>query len=181
VRVHKITNKGQNPVQIHATQGGFAIQGRGAERGEVLPALADESDLNTTKDSPFLEGTLENDDGVLICSDAGVSGIKAVCLDIAYGGEHGLLEMQKGELLKPDANTNLMWQRTLIPTLKLKTKIIPRGESVVFSSAVFAMSSTSNSNAFGGRGSHVAQLWRDLPIVVKQRSENRDCILIDEI
>jgi hypothetical protein len=124
---------------------------------------------------------METDDGVLVCSNAGASGIKTVPLDSSFGGDGDLAELQKGELLKPDANTNLMWQRTLIPTLRLKTKVISQDESVVFGSAVFAMSSIPDSEGLGGNGLHITELWRDLPVLVGQRSGDKDCIWIDEI
>lgn len=120
VRMHEIYNKGTQDISMQAVQGGFAIQGRGHKLGETLPVFTEIPTLARNKfatNHSFQEGTLQIEDGALVCSNAGSSGIRA----ITTNGK--VIAEMAPEVLKPDANTNLIWQRTLIPTLKLKTII----------------------------------------------------------
>ena len=68
----------------------------------------------------------------------------------------------QSETLKPDANTNLMCQRTLIPTIKLKAT--PSSQTVTFGSAVFALSRTTDREKRYA-GLDIARLWNDVPVV----------------
>ncbi|CAO2655750.1 Nn.00g045530.m01.CDS01 [Neocucurbitaria sp. VM-36] len=165
VRWHKITNKGSSNVNIIAVQGGFAIQGREHELGQPLPACTDVHSLlggDARQSHGFPEGTLQTGDGSLICSNAGASGIRSINIDPGIHGDAPSIEGMQPEVLKPDANTNLMWQRTLIPTIKLEMH--STSQTVEFGSAVFALSRTKDIEDRYGR-LDVAKLWNDVPIV----------------
>ncbi|KAH7384536.1 hypothetical protein BKA66DRAFT_80195 [Pyrenochaeta sp. MPI-SDFR-AT-0127] len=168
VRWHTVTNNGPNDVKIHVVQGGFAIQGRGQKFGEVLPAFTDVGGLTTNKyqdGNNFPEGTLHTNDGVLICSNAGASGIRSIEVNSSSISE------TQPEALKPDANTNLIWQRTLIPTIKLETKSSSR--TATFGSAVFALARTKDREA-QYVSLDIKKLWDDIPILHTEKGLKDD-------
>ena len=111
VRVHRIRSE---RLELQAVEGGFAIDGRRKVDGRRIP---------TTHDGVEAEVALEGPDCALVVSSAGASGI----VDLAGSG--------KGEVMKLDPNTNLITQRTLLPTVHYEF----RGE-VVLASAVFGVS-----------------------------------------
>jgi hypothetical protein len=164
IRVHEITSTNENHHStILATQGGFAIQGRKAETGGVLPSIgADE--IFPKGDTSFIEGTLQSSTGALVCSNAGASGIKPL---------HGFLKdtlsssmlTELPEILKPDANTNLIWQRTLIPTLQSESQPLTHRNSVTLVTGVFGIG-----RCKGGEAAYdeldIRARWEDAPVVV---------------
>lgn len=172
VRWHRITNKGSSAIKINAVQGGFAIQGRGDRLGENLPVLTNWNDFSTVKNEnshAFPEGILQSDDGVLICSNAGASGIRL--LDTSgtkFKDGHPKVATQP-EVLKPDANTNLIWQRTLIPTIKVETAA--SSETVSFGCAVFALARTKDREETYAE-LDIAKLWDDVPALSVGREQN---------
>jgi hypothetical protein len=163
VRSHQIRSRDPNNRTIHCVQGGFAIQGRGENLGEVLPSLADTTSLTATQESgSFHEGVLETSHGALICSDAGASGIRAIdILRPMKIGEPISKEGHTAAILKPDANTNLIWQRTLIPTIK--SEVVP-DKNCFLVSAVFALARTSDREERYS-SIDVGKLWEDVPVV----------------
>lgn len=167
IRWHNITNTGPEDVQLQAVQGGFAIQGRGKTRGEVLPFLTSASELeasNLNEEIPFPEGALTQDGiSALVVSSAGASGIRTLS---AYSEQASMVE-QQAQVLKPDANTNLIWQRTLIPTVNVQAEAkssVSREEAVQFGCAVFALGLTED-RAERYAGLDVEKLWSDVPVV----------------
>jgi hypothetical protein len=160
IRSHQIRNKGSSAIQIESVQGGFAINGRGASLGEALPTNETLESLVVERTRSFAEGTLETHDGALICSTAGASGIRAIDVRRPQGlGPRNVIENRQGEILKPDANTNLMWQRTLIPTIK--TGFTAQNSDFLVS-AVFALARTSDREE---RYVDIGKLWDDVPVI----------------
>lgn len=163
VRYSRVENRGTIPVSLNVSQGGFAIQGRGATKGEVLPDFPDTRSIEAEGDTQFAEGTLQSQDGALICSDAGASGIRSITLRNNAGNEHSPEDVTStGQVLKPDANTNLMWQRTLIPTIRSESKTIKQGDCVYLLSAVFAVARTSDRIGHY-QALNLQKLWDDVP------------------
>jgi hypothetical protein len=163
VRVHEIKSRDLNEKTIHCVQGGFAIQGRGEKLGEVLPILTDAESL-ATKHEPgsFPEGVLETLNGALICSNAGASGIRAVHLLRPLQISSSISKDKNiAKILKPDANTNLMWQRTLIPTVQ--SEVVPNKSNYLVS-AVFALARTSDREE-GYASTEIGKLWEDVPVI----------------
>jgi hypothetical protein len=169
IRVHKITNTGgSGKLSISATTGGFAIHGRGAKFGEVLPLFSSEEELSTYQERTLLEGTLEAKDGALICSNAGVSGIKSLEV-LGQQSSSYTREIIRAEVLKSDANTNLMWQRTLIPTLILESEELPGDGSIFLVSGVFAMGRDERSQS---TLQGAITKWKDAPCVMLDRKKS---------
>ncbi|KAH8725050.1 hypothetical protein GQ44DRAFT_681997 [Phaeosphaeriaceae sp. PMI808] len=162
VRVHQIINKGLNETRIRSIQGGFAIQGRGAKLGEVLPTMTDTTGLAARDIGSFPEGTHQVTGGALVCSNAGASGVRAIEIIQSQGLNSNIPNgTGQSEILKPDANTNLMHQRTLIPIIRSE---IDLQKDKFLASAVFALARTSDRV---GRysGLHIDKLWEDVPVV----------------
>ncbi|KAH9864318.1 hypothetical protein J1614_010252 [Plenodomus biglobosus] len=177
-------------VEISAVQGGFAIQGRGWARGENLPEFDSVRELVGGKSrTGFPEGTVlsaargsgganananANADAVLICSGAGASGIRQLhttsssssSSSAAPAPPHPAHPFQ-ATVLKPDANTNLIWQRTLIPTVQFEL-----GDAVqeaVITTGVFALARTADREARYDGGLDLEGLWGDVPVLGKAR------------
>lgn len=162
VRVHEISNRGFSEIPIQSVQGGFAIHGRGAELGEVLRSQQHVSKLVARDAESFVEGILQTHDGALVCSSAGASGIRATDLIRPQdAGLRYLKETQRAEILKPDANTNLIWQRTLIPTV---TSSFISQKSDFLTSAVFSLARTSDREQRYS-SLDIAALWEDVPVL----------------
>ncbi|KAF2269999.1 hypothetical protein CC78DRAFT_507576 [Lojkania enalia] len=161
IRVHKVT--GTYTSNLLAVEGGFAIQGRKAKAGEVLPSFAKEVDIFSSRDQQVVEGTLQNLKGALVCSNAGFSGIKILKIL-----NNSAIKTQSvdvvGEILKPDANTNLIWQRTLIPTVKRSIMPTTGGEGQLFATGIFAMKRDATSPESCDRR-NVKALWEDAPVI----------------
>lgn len=178
IRWHKVFVKEEvRNFGLTAVQGGFAVQGRGHKFGEVLPAFKDVQDLwdETAKNGQgFPEGTFQTESSALVCSNAGASGIRN--LDFSTPGtERGLVAREDpvsiGEVLKPDANTNLMWQRTLIPTIKVETS--KKERTAIFGCAVFALARTTE-RAEQYSKLDIARLWADPPRVSATESSQEE-------
>ncbi|KAF1957219.1 hypothetical protein CC80DRAFT_593193 [Byssothecium circinans] len=158
IRTHKIINKGSWNIDIQGVQGGFAIQGRGEKRGEVLPTFSSAADLSASESRNFSEGTLESYTGALVCSNAGASGIRHLS---SAGSSVGMVE---AKVLKPDANTNLMWQRTLIPTVNLHISKLLAGAEVTVTAGVFSITRKQDLEDKYDPAS-VGAKWDDAPII----------------
>lgn len=165
MRITSISNFGRTPVALNVAEGGFAIQGRGSVKGEPLPELAANAIVVRDTGVSFAEGTLETSDGALICSSAGTSGIKSVDLrnftdDLTVPKSWA----STGQIIKPDANTNLIWQRTLIPTIRSESTALDPGDEARFVSAVFAAARKSDSTSLYDK-LNLQRLWDDIPIL----------------
>ncbi|KAJ8113195.1 hypothetical protein OPT61_g4618 [Boeremia exigua] len=168
VRHTSIRNFGAFPVTLNISEGGFAIQGRGSEKGEALLSLEESVKLTAGNALSFLEATSEFQNGALICSDAGASGIRAITLrKAAEDGQRPQDVTASGQILKPDANTNLMWQRTLIPTIRTETREIGPGDNIQIASAVFSVARTSD-RIERYKALDLNKLWNDFPVVHAQ-------------
>ncbi|TEB18319.1 hypothetical protein FA13DRAFT_1767672 [Coprinellus micaceus] len=91
VRVHRI--KTGRP--LISAEGGFAIYGQGKDGRALNPSTGNE------------EGTLEDGSTARATSKAGVVGIAGIEKD----------SKRTGKAMRADANTNIIWPRTVLPTL----------------------------------------------------------------
>lgn len=155
VRIHRVR---VNSVlrSLHTVEGGFASPGRCSWDGSRLPEIT--GTLNADMDIGSSEGILETSDSVLMLSVVGASGLSSLM------GTESASYSTKAQALKPDANTNLVHQRTLIPVIARDVdRDIQAGEEFVFATRVFAISATANCNRRVG-GNLVAR-WADRPQV----------------
>jgi hypothetical protein len=175
LRWHRVTNAGSGAVKMQAVEGGFAIQGRGDRCGEVLPVYANSAELSRAagrSEVSFPEGTATTQNATLICSNTGASGIAI----LNPYSENYQSRVTNAEVLKPDANTNLMWQRTLIPTIRRELHVAPSttGQpSCEFGSAVFALARTVDREERYAGLDH-GDLWNDVPVLDRGVGELED-------
>jgi hypothetical protein len=115
----------------------------------------------------------ETSDSILMLSKAGASGLAS-----QHGTDTGKYST-KAQALKPDANTNLAYQRTLIPVIARDVeRDIQAGEEFVFITRVFAISATANCNRRVSVS--LEDRWADRPLVLLSGSdEQHDCIILD--
>lgn len=166
IRVHKILIRSEVCIGIDAVEGGFAIYGRQSSDGLPIPPRA-LTDLTGLEDfNGPIEATSTDSKGCVVCSVDGVSGIRK--LGPRFGDpQYGSLMCQTtGSLLKPDSNTNLMRQRTVIPTLQ---SIIPPSDSseprtYYLASAIFALDTNK---------SELIKFWNDVPVLHLGMAEDK--------
>lgn len=146
LRVHRTLDT------LHAIEGGFANSGRKYSDGrnlstaEVVPEHA----------RPGWEGVVVSKNATLVASRIGASGV--------------MMQPLQGEgvtstcyALKPDSNTNLACQRTLIPVAEhgVTTRLEP-GKTLRLTESIFAVSWEANGRAKVPPGL-LKQRWEDVP------------------
>ncbi|KAF6827575.1 hypothetical protein CMUS01_08943, partial [Colletotrichum musicola] len=155
VRIHRIKPRVRVET-LRMVEGGFAILGRKRDGAPLLEFK------NVNEETEVVLGETEGVFRImmssLVCSSAGASGIVA-------GSTIGWPCAQRGGVLKPDANTNLACQRTLIPIITRNMPSgLPENSELVVVYPIFAMSTTAN----GGRAVPLRGLkerWLDVPNV----------------
>ncbi|KAG4439698.1 hypothetical protein IFR05_004835 [Cadophora sp. M221] len=173
VRIHKIT--GNTRYSIQCVDAGFAISSQSSNDGN-LPQLNSELVLNTSdedkgKNNVSEEGYWQSDADCLVLSDAGASGICDFTDRIKLmipGSQWTGTTLSKASILKPDANTNLIAQRTLIPTVHLEMGNLEgpgegkdtetEKERRFFATGVFAVAASAGLSLVD-----VQRMWQDRP------------------
>ena len=135
LRVHKI----ETGRDLMSAEGGFAIKGTNSRNGRVLTPLQS----NQTEERQQEEGTLSTPTSAAIVSRAGVSGV----LDLSPSSSSGA--KRAGGVLHPEANSNLIEARTLVPVLQGDLKA---GETRWFVAGVFGVPAAAVAAAGGGGG-----------------------------
>ena len=115
MRIHSV----KTGRDLMTAEGGFAIAGMKQKDGRMLTAIS--------ADSPD-EGTEAKDDGCIIVSRAGASGVA----ELLFGA-------RKGGVCNVDANSNLIEPRTLLPILQADLKA---GSETWYATAAFAIPSS---------------------------------------
>ncbi|KAI8653999.1 hypothetical protein NCS56_01355700 [Fusarium sp. Ph1] len=152
VRIHRI-QASKGAASIHTVEGGFAIYGRKTADGTNLSA----ADLADDAVPGQFEGVVSTDDSTLIASQDGVSGI---VVETIIGSEQAIVS---SSALKPDANTNLVRQRTLIPTASVSVpQRLLEGTEIFIMTSVFAISTRSDREWESG-GVSLKQRWLNRP------------------
>jgi len=153
IRVHRLPQT-RHPLQ--AVEGGFAIYGRRqSDRRQVpkLDFLPDDAEVGQT------QGTLQTDDSVLVLSEAGACGVVG-CLVSGAGGALTAFP------LKPNANTNITYQSTLIPVVQYSLAGTPSSrDEVVLVTMVFAISAEANGGS-KAMAKSLKERWLDRPRVL---------------
>ncbi|KAL4811344.1 hypothetical protein BDV18DRAFT_155950 [Aspergillus unguis] len=147
-RIHRIRlADGVRLRSLHLVEGGFAISRvpRADSGDRVLPVIQ-EGEL-----SGVHEGSVQTDTGALVVSEAGASGVVATARVMA-GGSVSVTH----EVMKPDSNTNIMAQRTLLPVVRVE--VFDLDTEIELVTHVFAIA--------GGKlttDGHVLNRWLDVP------------------
>ncbi|KAH8692328.1 hypothetical protein BGW36DRAFT_327005 [Talaromyces proteolyticus] len=167
IRIHRIRVNGSSTLpSLHLVEGGFAISRVPASELRNLPEVSenDESFFNTILGKS--EGVYSSQNSTLVLSPAGASGIRgsasAVAGNVSISTEH--------EAMKPDSNTNIAAQRTLIPVTSHEVFEVGSESEIELVTSVFAV------QADAAQSSNVRSLrdrWIDFPKVVME-GENLD-------
>ncbi|KAI8661125.1 hypothetical protein NCS55_00981700 [Fusarium keratoplasticum] len=150
IRIHRVSGHLKSGKAFTA-EGGFAIHGRHQKDTLELRQL-DSADLLTGCDLGEVEGVLQDERSVLILSEQGASGITT-----------NVLAGTTVSPLKPEPNTNLMRQRTLIPTIEHTIDGSESGE-IILVTKVFAISREAN-GGWKNQGASLRERWLDEPVI----------------
>ncbi|KAL4965806.1 glycoside hydrolase family 154 protein [Aspergillus stella-maris] len=165
VRVHRVRvdkSKGVRLDSLHSVEGGFAISRVPREKGtRVLPFVKDEDDAALwDREGMYLSRTR-----ALVISHAGVSGILSAVTRRPLGsGQSGPVALEH-EALKPDSNTNLMAQRSLIPVAKGEVFDIGSDEEIEIVTRVFAVTGKDKGGSGSTNKRPLRERWLDAPKV----------------
>ncbi|KAF7546541.1 hypothetical protein G7046_g9270 [Stylonectria norvegica] len=154
VRVHRIRINIERLNTLHLAEGGFAIDGRCKKGG--MPLRASEQDPDSLASIGETEAVFRGNLATLIASKAGVSGLS---VDAVQNKTVAAVV----SAFQPEANTNIMAPRTLIPLAEYEAKGLKQGDELVLVTKVFAVSATA-SESVGGRRD-LASSWLDRPVV----------------
>jgi hypothetical protein len=155
VRIHRIRVH-HDARTLHTVEGGFALLGRRKADGMPLPNL---QELPSDAELGNTECTVQTAESALVISSAGASGI--VTTDVEGRGRGASLSY----ILKPDSNTNLACQRTLIPVSSHNVSGgLAVGDELVLTTSVFAISTTANGGWQNG-GRFLKDRWQDVPTI----------------
>jgi hypothetical protein len=153
VRIHQITVLGRIG-KLFTAEGGFAVHGRHRKDTLGLRSICP-VDLDHECDVGVSEGILELEDdntrSILILSEQGASGI------VTNRSDFGQVSA-----LKPEPNTNLMRQRTLVPLIEHEVANIDPGRRLTLVTKVFAISRDANGGWKKG-GKSLRDRWLDQP------------------
>ncbi|KAM0327797.1 hypothetical protein ACHAPQ_007354 [Fusarium lateritium] len=153
VRMHRIRCHAAIP-SLHTVEGGFAIYGRRNTDGMNLPAVEIPTDATPGR----FEGTFSDGNSTIISSKDGCSGIVTDALL-----DRKTLEVES-VALKPDSNTNIVRQRTLIPTTFVGVAGgLQAGQEVWLRTSVFATSTLVNQGVQRTGGTDLYQRWSNRP------------------
>ena len=167
VRIHTVRKRENSKAASHqfsTVEGGFAVPCR-CEDGTALPILSESSFENEHEN--VVNGVLDDETSSLILSTAGISGIVQLSTSTSSASV-------KGEALKPDSNTNLMFQRSIIPTVKQRYLFEEGEEEMRSVIAVFVISRKHVELS----GKEIWKLWEDKPVV---RLDGSGSKIVDEI
>ena len=153
VRIHRIRAH-ESLRTLHTVEGGFAIPARRRSDGRNLPSMdevPDDAELGC-------EGVVESGVSTLVLSRAGASGVvgEIICDKV---------QVRAGSsALKPDSNTNLACQRTLMPVVEHDVQGMEAGTEVVLIGYYFAMSTAAN-GGWQSKGHSLKRRWLDRPSI----------------
>lgn len=167
VRIHKLTWKTrQMNATVDLVDAGFAISSQGA-KGGVLPHLDGElrhHDASKREHGCGVaqEGVWEGAAACLILSDAGASGVADLSgnnQEVSLTNVEGAKHSRRGYILQPDANTNLVAQRTLIPTIYHNFDVSDQDSGDVgFVIGIFAVAASAGLDPV-----RIREMWQNKP------------------
>ncbi|KAL4933795.1 DUF2264 domain-containing protein [Aspergillus undulatus] len=172
-RVHwvRLEKPGERLDRLDVVESGFAISRVPRAKGNrVLPVLQDDADARGS--SPIKlgsdEGVYVSKTRVMVLSHAGASGIVGTVTrhtaekSVTVGSALADVPVQH-EATKPDSNTNIMAQRTLMPVAKSGVFDLRYGEEIKIVTNVFAVAPKDRSHSASRRP--LRERWLDVPRV----------------
>jgi hypothetical protein len=162
LRVHRIKARASQPPlrSLRIVEGGFAVPGRRKRNGLALGAL---QEVPLTAALGTAEGVIEEESSALILSHTGASGVRFSVMQPPTE-----FITTNGVALKPDSNTNLVCQGTLIPIARVDCVLnrTPEVFELTLIQKVFAIVKVA-SNGYGSKqqaGCFKAR-WEDIPYI----------------
>lgn len=157
VRIHRIQLGDSRKLDsLHLVEGGFAISRVPTKGGNrVLPLLSGDGPSSSNLQIGDGDGIYTSSTSAFIISAAGASGIRGLASQTT-----GSAITTVHEAMKPDSNTNLTAQRTLIPVTTHEIFDFDSTSEIELVTSVFAIG-PSNDAAIDGRA--LRERWSDYP------------------
>jgi hypothetical protein len=169
LRVHRIRVEQDGIRALHIAEGGFAMSGGRKTSNQWLEKINinGENDDNYER---YLEGFASDADSAVIFSRSGASGVSSFLIESS-----GAFEIKRAmSVLQPEANTNIVSPRSLIPLAEHEATRLNKGDEVVLCTSIFA--SLDDGDQSPNCNEHHRNAWRDRPRVETSMKETGDFI-----
>ncbi|CAH0052235.1 unnamed protein product [Clonostachys solani] len=134
IRVHRIRVEKNGPGALYTAEGGFAINGELKNSGQWLQTI-NPNILDHIDHGHDLQGYVSDTDSAVVFSDTRVSGITGLVLESpSTAGVR-----QTAAVLRPEANTNIMSARSLLPLVEHEVTSLKQGDELLLCTRVFAI------------------------------------------
>ncbi|KAJ4148535.1 hypothetical protein LMH87_003000 [Akanthomyces muscarius] len=132
LRIHRIRREDPSDTPFVAVEGGFAIFApRRADNRIIQTEKLLDTDLASFKRLKDHEVAIETPNAALVVSEAGASGI----VDFTSEGDDATA---RGDVMRPDPNTNIMTTKTMIPNIRHERRAW-LAQDIVIASGIFAV------------------------------------------
>lgn len=159
IRLNKSSSSNFGLESLHLVEGGFAIS-RVPCRNQtpVLPLLPDDNNSLSAMRPEAREGIYATETKAFVLSSAGASG----AVGTAKRSGSGPSTSVEHEAMKPDSNTNIKAQRSLIPVVRCEVFDVAVDEEIVLVTSVFAVAAPGVKD---GNWETLRERWLDAPRV----------------
>lgn len=171
VRLHRIRVNSKSVRTLHFAEGGFAICRESIKDNQLgLSLPLEASSFNHSGGAEDFAGVLLEDGACAVFSPAGSSGIISTIT-----ARSGIQIKTDASALKPEANTNIVAPRSLIPLVSWSATDAEKCDEFLLSSRIFARSSDSALKNLAGTSPLTA--WLDRPCL---SANNKDALCVSE-
>lgn len=164
IRLHRVRIADAGVRTLHLAEGGFAVNGQAKNDSQLLLSLPLEVSSFDNSTTESLEGFALENSACAAFSQAGSSGIAAT-----FTRQSGQGIETEASVLKPEANTNIVAPRSLIPSVAWSVTDVQQDDEFLLCSSIFAQSSESALNSTASTSPSAA--WLDRPCIGKNNAD----------
>lgn len=158
LRLHQIRVEKDGIRALHIAEGGFAINGERKDSDRWLQKISLDNEDHDNGER-YLEGFASDGDSAVVFSSAGASGASSFLKQ-----RSGTPEIKQiMSVLQPEANTNIVSPRTLMPLVEYETTRPNKGDELVLCTRIFSVADGGNQTRNCNERQRKA--WQDRPQV----------------
>lgn len=173
LRMHQIRVEKHIGWALQIAEGGFAINGERKDNDRWLQKIDPNNDDHDHGES-YLEGFASDGDSAVVFSGAGASGVSSFLMR-----RSGTAEVkQMMSVLQPEANTNIVSPRSLIPLVEYEATCLNKGDELVLCTRIF--SALGDGDQLHKCNKRQRKAWRDRPQIKRSMQGTGYLITLSE-